>query len=294
MSLIGRGATGTVYQLNKFIAVKRARLGEDEEIYHANEQRIFELLERYLQIPHLIRCYYRTPKNTFLELVPNGSVAMLLNKYQRRNTHAYQVLEVTQTLDSRVVQRWMKQLCSAAAGLERVGLCHGDIRPGNMLLDAEQNLVLSDLDRGIEIGEDIAVLDEPYGRLLNKDAGAEAGTYGRAGARVETFAIGSIYYTLLRGHEPYETESWGRNHFVILGEKFQEKQFPPLNDSAADIIIGKCWNEEYQSVGELLEDFAGSYRPHDSTSADREWLRMRQQECEGFFSSGWVDTLERY
>lgn len=37
MSLIGRGATGTVYQLNASIAVKRARLGEDEESDHANE-----------------------------------------------------------------------------------------------------------------------------------------------------------------------------------------------------------------------------------------------------------------
>ena len=45
------------------------------------------------------------------------------------------------------VHRWMKQLCLAAAGLEQVGLSHGDIRPGNLLLDAEQNLILSDLDR---------------------------------------------------------------------------------------------------------------------------------------------------
>ncbi|KAL9123575.1 MAG: hypothetical protein Q9217_007005 [Psora testacea] len=294
MSLIGRGVTGTVYQLNAFIALKKARLGEDEESDHTNEQRIFELLEKYLPIPHLIRCYYRTPKNTFLEFVPNGSVAMLLNKYQHRNTPAFQVLEVTHTLDSQDVHRWMKQLCSAAAGLERVGLSHGDIRPGNMLLDAKQNLILSDLDRGMEIGEEIAVLSEPYGRLLNKEAGAEAGTYGKASARVETFAIGSVYYTLLRGHEPYETESWGRNHFVILGEKFQEKEFPSLNDSAADTIISKCWNGEYQSISELLVEFAGTNRRDDSTSEDREYLRMRQQECKTFVRSGWVDTLERY
>lgn len=52
MSLIGRGATGTVYQLNAFIAVKRARQGEDEEADHANEQRIFMFLEDRLPIPH--------------------------------------------------------------------------------------------------------------------------------------------------------------------------------------------------------------------------------------------------
>ena len=82
---------------------------------------------------------------------------MLLNKYQQRDTHADQVLEVTQNIDSQDVCRWMKQLCFDAAGLEWVGLCHGDIRPGNMLLDAKQNMILSDLDRGMEIGDDIAV-----------------------------------------------------------------------------------------------------------------------------------------
>jgi len=81
MSLIGRGVIGTVYQLNAFIAVKRARLREDEEVDHANEQRNFKFLENYSSIPYLIRCYYRTSKNTFLELAPNGSIAMLLDQY---------------------------------------------------------------------------------------------------------------------------------------------------------------------------------------------------------------------
>ena len=295
MSLIGRGATGTIYQLNDFIVVKRARVGEDEESDHANEQRMFELLEKSRPIPHLIRCYYRTPKNTFLELAPNGCFAMLLNKYQKRNiTHFHEVLQVTHTLDSQDVHRWMMQLCSAAAGLERIGLCHGDIRPGNMLLNANQNLILSDLDRSVEIGEEITVLSEPFGRLLNKEEGAGAGTYGKASALIDTFAIGSVYYTLLRGHEPYETDWWGSEHGVIVLDKFQEKEFPPLNNSAEDIIIRKCWNGEYQSVSELLAQFAGTNRRHNSTSEDREFLRMRQQECEAFVQSGFVDTLERY
>ena len=294
MSLIGRGATGTVYQLSDFIAVKRARKGEDEEADHENEQKIFKILKRYPPIPYMIRCYHQTRTDTFLELAPNGSVAMLLNRYQKRDSHGRQVLEVSQTLDSRDLRRWMKQLCLAAAGLERIGLLHGDIRPGNMLLDADRNLKLSDLDRGMKIGEDIAVLTEPFGRLLDEEDGGGAGTYGKAGARTETFAIGSVYYTLLRGHEPYEIESWGGNHFVILGEKFQRKEFPPLTISAGDTIIRKCWNGEYQLVSELLAEFAGNTRQDEAAGEDQEWLKMRQMECETLIQSGRVDKLERY
>lgn len=38
----------------------------------------------------------------------------------------------------------MEQLWLAAAGLERSGLCHGDIRPGNMPIDANRDLKLSE------------------------------------------------------------------------------------------------------------------------------------------------------
>lgn len=283
-----------MYQLSAFIAVKRARTGEDEQADHANEQRIFQLLENCLSIPYLIRCYYRRPKDTFLEFAPNRCVAMLLDQYQKRDSHGKQVLKVSQTLNSQIIDRWMRQLCLAAAGLERIGLVHGDIRPGNMLLDANWNLKLSDLDRGMEIGENIAVLTEPFGRLLNEQDGEGSGTYGKAGARTETFAIGSVYYTLLRGHEPYETEYWGRDRFVILCEKFQNKEFPSLTDAAGDAIIRKCWSGEYQRVKELLAEFTDDVEQDESTDKDQKWLKTRQIECEKLIQSGLVDTLNRY
>lgn len=281
-----------MYQLNTLIAVKRARTGEDEQADHANEQKIFELLEKHPPIPHLIRCYHIVPNDTFLEFATNGSVAMLLNQFQERNKCGTQVLKVSQSLNLRDIHRWMRQLCLAAAGLERIGVLHGDMRPGNMLLDSSLNLKLSDLDRGIAIGEDVAVLTEPFGRLLDDKDGEGAGTYGKGGARTETFAIGSVYYTLLRGHEPYETESWGRDHFVILGEKFQHKEFPPLTNSVEDAIILRCWNGDYRSVRELLAEFTGEQ--DEVARVSPEWLKMRQMECEAFVRDGEMEALERY
>ncbi|CAD0056144.1 unnamed protein product [Aureobasidium pullulans] len=111
-------------------------------------------------------------------------MSLLLNKYQKRDEqNGWKVLEITQALDSQDIDRWMEQLCDVAATLERLGLAHNDIRPGNMLLDAERNLKLADLDR------------------------IDAGSYGKVGARTEIFAIGSVFYSLLRGYEPYETEN---------------------------------------------------------------------------------------
>ncbi|THX44422.1 hypothetical protein D6D08_10506, partial [Aureobasidium pullulans] len=160
------------------------------------------------KIPHLIECHCRIPHVTFLQFASGGDFAVLLNKYQKRDEqNGWKVLEITQALDSQDIDRWMEQLCDVAATLERLGLAHNDIRPGNMLLDAERNLKLADLDRGTKVGEDIQVLTEPFGRLLNKSEGIDAGSYGKVGARTEIFAIGSVFYSLLRGYEPYETEN---------------------------------------------------------------------------------------
>lgn len=72
MSLIGRVATGTVYQLNTFIAIKIACAGEDQQVDHANEQEMFQILGNRSPIPDLIRCYFQRSNDIFLDLVSNG------------------------------------------------------------------------------------------------------------------------------------------------------------------------------------------------------------------------------
>jgi serine/threonine protein kinase len=281
MPLLGRGATGLVYKVTDTMVVKLARKGADEQKGHANEQRMFEMIEENPgKIPYLIECHHRTPHVTFLQFASGGDLAVLLNKYQKRDEqNGWKVLEITQALDSQDIDRWMEQLCDVAATLERLGLAHNDIRPGNMLLDAERNLKLADLDRGTKVGEDIQVLTEPFGRLLNKSEGIDAGSYGKAGARTEIFAIGSVFYSLLRGYEPYETEYWGDDHGVILSEKFQNKEFPHLAESVEDNIIRKCWHGEYGQVKDLL---------HEVKSKN---MRTRRVGCEKLIKSGAISRL---
>jgi serine/threonine protein kinase len=205
---------------------------------------------------------------------------VLLNKYQKCDEqYGSEVLEITQALDSQDIDRWMEQLCDVAATLERLGLAHNDIRPDNMLLDVERNLRLADLDRGTKVGEDIQVLTEPFGRLLNKSEGIDAGSYGKSGARTEMFAIGSVFYSLLRGYEPYETEYWGDDHGVILSEKFQNNEFPHLAGSVEDNIIRKCWHGAYRQVKDLLDEVKSKN------------MRTRRIGCAKLIKSGAISRL---
>jgi hypothetical protein len=92
MSLVSRRGVGTIYKVNAFVAVKRARVGE--EVDHANEQAIFSTLDLYPACPHLIQSFYRVPKDTFLEFLPKGDLTPLLRQQQTIHPTTYQVLAV--------------------------------------------------------------------------------------------------------------------------------------------------------------------------------------------------------
>jgi hypothetical protein len=72
-----------------------------------------------------------------------------------------------------------------------------DVRPENWYNIDETGVMLSKLGS-------IKVL---VGKNDRQEDGGGADTYSTAGARTETSAIGSVNYILLRGHEPYKTES---------------------------------------------------------------------------------------
>ncbi|EAL91111.1 hypothetical protein KXX54_006936 [Aspergillus fumigatus] len=91
------------------------------------------------------------------------------------------------------------ELCSAVSWLESLGRVHGDIRPPNLLLDAEDHLKLADFDSVASVGEPYAGAAPPWARLLGSEAGSENGTFGMCGARTEQFAIGSIIYSMKGG-----------------------------------------------------------------------------------------------
>ncbi len=80
MKLLSRGGIGTVYQVNVFIAVKIARVGEEND--YTKEQDILSTLELSPSCPYLVQSFFRVPKITFLELLQNGDLASLLRQRQ--------------------------------------------------------------------------------------------------------------------------------------------------------------------------------------------------------------------
>lgn len=198
------GAVGVVFKINNRIVLKQARTSANEGM--EQEHRIFDILETKPACPHIVRSLLRLPDINFLENMEGGNLEARLRSRQIREKHDF--VKVIDFEPIGIVSCWMAELASAVAWLESFGLAHGDIRPANMLLDSEDHLKLADFDCTAVIGSGaIEAAAPPYARLQGREAGVEEmNTYGTIGPQTEMFAIGSVYYYMLRGHEPYEDQ----------------------------------------------------------------------------------------
>ncbi|KAH8722763.1 hypothetical protein GQ44DRAFT_761641 [Phaeosphaeriaceae sp. PMI808] len=97
-----------------------------------------------------------------------------------------------------------KETHSGCAGLESISLVHGDIRPPNILIDAEGHVKLYNFNHVVKIREWLDAGTEPFARLLGDEGGRDRGTYGKTGPQTEQFALGSVFYSITRGYNLYE------------------------------------------------------------------------------------------
>lgn len=246
LHFISWGAVGIVFFVSNRVVLKHARTSANRRI--KREHHVFDLLEEKCWCPNIVRSFLRLPDINFLENMTGGNLEARLRARQVRDAHKF--LSVRSLEPTHLVSRWIVELARAAAWLESLGLAHGDIRPSNLLLDSADHLKLADFDCSAEVGQqELEAGAPPYARVQGPEAGEQRGTFGLLGPRTEQFAIGSVFYFLTRGFEPYEDTLFTGPEIVDL---LQNKQFPltETNDTRDD-VIKKCWHGDFVSIQQL-------------------------------------------
>ncbi|KAG5985252.1 hypothetical protein E4U55_007877 [Claviceps digitariae] len=290
---VSMGGSGVVWRVTDAIVVKRCRKDGDEDF--AVEKKWFETLNRQPLSPYIVRQFHITEDAIFLDSMSTDLYFVLIDA-QTREKGTFRLIQVNKLQDPQDIVRWMWQVAAAAAWLEGRGLVHCDIRPANILLSAARNAKLTDFGRVCEIGEQAYALTEPFARRFGDDCEELRDRYGQAGCRTEQFAIGSVAYTLTRGHQPFENELWGPDRDMICSDRFQRKEFPVLGSNEIfDGIIDDCWHGRYGSIAELSRHLA---------SLDQHWaevvepqlseseLRLKKRECEEIIQSGIFEKMQ--
>lgn len=148
-SIIGRGALGTVYlgmdlSTGELVAIKQVDVNSKNFKSEALESEINYL--KALSHPNIVRYLgmQRTSKYIYiyLEYVPGGSIESLLQKFRR--------------FPESIVQLFSRQILLGLQYLHEHGVLHRDIKGGNILVDKNGAIKLSDFGSAKMIDFDLA------------------------------------------------------------------------------------------------------------------------------------------
>ncbi len=201
--LLGRGSFGSVYRAYQPI------IGRDVAVkvilpQYANQPEFIRRFEVEAQIvgrlehPHIVPLYdyWREPDGAFLVMrwLRAGS---LRDALQRGPWHV------------ETAARLVDQIAAALAAAHRQGVIHRDIKPGNILLDDDDNAYLSDFGIATLTGP-AAIPGQQVDFLVDEGVtgtpeyvSPELAQKAAATPRADIYSLGVVLYELLTGQHPF-------------------------------------------------------------------------------------------
>lgn len=147
--------------------------------------------------------------------------------------------------------KWARQATEGLVAVHQHRVLHRDIHVRNMLLDSQLDIKLCNL-QGDLLGAD--------GEAIERGTSAEniKSTLPRsdlnyAGWDTEIFALGSAFYYIMAGNEPFpELDSYSDE--VAIEERFTAGKYPALEHLGMNDVVHKCWAGKYPSMEAVLDD----------------------------------------
>lgn len=255
LELVGKGGTGFVFAIDKARVVKIPAGSDISFRAFRREREAFRILGREGQSQFLLTCldYHLRDR-------------LVLERCQSTVRERLQLQALECTTDS---PRWynavfMKSSITwayqAAEGLSFVHskrIVHADVGCHNMLLDANDNVKISDFS-----GSGIYKKQKGYlsALVIYDNRSRKPGT-SEATAETDIFALGSAIYELATGYLPYADRLESQVNIL-----FEAKEWPEDLESikaaspAMRNAIFDCWNGAYKDVDEVVYDLKPTSR----------------------------------
>jgi len=292
--VIGNGTFGIVYsarivETDETVAIKKVFV---DRRYRNRELQVWREL-RHPNIVALKHAFYTSGDsadelylNMVMEFVPE-TVYCVMRRFTRQGQHVPQVL----------VRLYVYQACRALAHLHGGGVVHRDIKPQNLLVDAERGhlLKLCDFGSAAYAGQGrpplVAYICSRYYRAPELIFGST--NYGSA---VDLWSIGCVLAEMLRGRPLFPGENGvdqlveivkvlgtpSRRQIMAMNPQYQSFAFPSMKARGWGTVLRKSVGPESRDLlGKLLDyDPEARVRPLEACAhACFDGLREEQATC---------------
>jgi TolB-like protein/Tfp pilus assembly protein PilF/tRNA A-37 threonylcarbamoyl transferase component Bud32 len=181
--------------------------------------------------------------------------------------------------------RLMAKVARAIAYAHDKGVLHRDLQPGNILLDENDEPMVSDfglarwLDQTSDLTRTLETLGTP-GYIAPEQAERQAGDITSA---ADTYSLGAILFYLLTGRPPFV----GANVLIVIHQAAATpaprlRSLVPSLDRDLETIVGRCLEIDpkarYQSAGALADDLE-HWLCHEPIRARRTGVFSRGVKC---------------
>lgn len=249
---IGVGGMSTVYKayqpsMDRYVAVKILPhyLSQDPE-FARRFQREARAIAR-LEHAHIL------PVHDYGEY---EGIAYIVMRYVEAGTLKERMAQGPLPLDE--IDRLVGQIGGALDYAHRLGVIHRDVKPGNVLMDAQGDTYLSDfgLARMMETTQQLTASGVGVGTPAYMSP--EQGQGVKVDHRSDIYSLGVILYEMITGHVPYEAET---PMGVVLKHISDPLPLPrtivPNVPEAVEKVILKALAKDpagrFQTAGEMVE-----------------------------------------
>jgi serine/threonine protein kinase len=210
---------------------------KNEDAVNALEQekRILSILGPHPYITHL---HWVSEEGLCFEYYPLGSLRSYYETLRPRLPYL------------RERMRWCHQTVDAVAYIHSKSVIHNDISARNVLLSSSMDVKICDFEFSNMDGETLIGGGETRycrGRPLSEFESC---------VMDDLFGIESLFYEILIGYRPYDTEDSSETR-----KRSERRLFPSTEEVRPESygrIINRCWNEEYASILDVRNDLLTS------------------------------------
>jgi len=252
--VLGKGAMGVVYEgfdprLSRRVAIKTIlKHNLDEALakdYSARFVREAQAVGK-LNHPNIVQVH---------DFGEEGEIAYLVLEFIKgRELKSY--FDKNERFDMKEVVRVMSELCEALDYAHKAGIVHRDVKPGNVMLDAEMRVKLTDF--GVARIQESGAAMTQAGTMVGTPAfmSPEQITGKPVDARSDVFSAGVILYQFLTGEMPFT----GAGAWTIAKKIMQDDPaapstldgtISPIYDQVVSKALAKQPAHRYQSAREM-------------------------------------------